>query len=159
MTDPTREALDTTTTVRPITEADRDAVVALLHAQLDEHDIPIAEGGVARVVDGMLADPRLGFLLVAERGGAVAGVACVALSWTLELGGMAAWLDELYVLPELRCHGIGRSLLHAAGERAREAGCIAMALEVEESHARAERLYEREGFRPLPRRRWEKRLA
>jgi GNAT superfamily N-acetyltransferase len=69
-------------------------------------------------------------------------------------------LDELYVLPEYRGGGVGRSLLEQAIIAAREMGCAALDLdlEVDQDHARAERLYARAGFQSLARSRWVKHL-
>jgi ribosomal protein S18 acetylase RimI-like enzyme len=102
----------------------------------------------------MLADPRRGFILV----DGAAGVAWVSFTWSLEHGGLTAWLEELYIVPERRDSGLGTALLRAAEERARAAGCEAVDLEVDAEHTRAARLYQREGYRPLPRARWVKPL-
>lgn len=146
--------------IRPATPADRGEVVALLVAQMREHDIPLDEAGVGGAVDGALARPDRAAILVAriaESADAV-GVAYLAYTWTLEHGGLSCWLEELYVIPPHRDRGIGRELLRAAIDHARSAGCAAMDLEVEESHDRAENLYRREGFAAHTRRRFAKKL-
>jgi ribosomal protein S18 acetylase RimI-like enzyme len=123
-----------------------------------EHAIDIARGEIEQAVRGMLDDERRGFILVAHEGDLRAGLAYVAFTWSLEHGGLTSWLEELYVRPELRERGIGRALLLAAHEAARAAGCAATDLEVDADHRRAARLYEREGYRALPRARWVKKL-
>lgn len=133
---------------------DREALVELLTRQLVEHDLPADRAAVARAVDGVLGDERLGFLLLARAGDDVVGVAYVARHWSLEHGGPSCWLEELYVLPPWRGRGLGAGLVRAACAQARALGCLAMDLEVTADHARAEHLYEREGFRELGRRRW-----
>lgn len=140
--------------IRPATPADLDEVTDLLAAQLAEHDIPIARADLEFAADGILRVPERGFVLLALRDGGAAGVACVSYSWTVERGGMVAWLDELYVVPALREHGIGNALLAEAIVTAGKAGCRTVELEVETSHARAEHLYRRHGFTDMPRRRW-----
>jgi GNAT superfamily N-acetyltransferase len=139
--------------------ADRDALVDLLHAQLEEHAIPLALPRLRAAVDGPLTDPTRGLFLLARSAGAPVGVAYVSLIWSLEHGGHSSWLEELYVVPALRGRGIGTRLLHAVCDRARAAGCAAVDLEVEASHERAARLYEREGFQPHQRARWVLRLT
>lgn len=141
-------------TVDTARAADRAVLIDLLTRQLVEHDLPADRAAVARAVDGILDDERLGFLLVARAEEAVAGVAYVARHWSLEHGGPSCWLEELYVLPPWRGRGLGAGLVRAACAQARALGCLAMDLEVTADHARAEHLYEREGFRELGRRRW-----
>lgn len=140
-------------------------LVRLLGAQLHEHDIPATSSGMERAVRGMLEDPRRGTLFLAKADGGstsdgapveerAVGMACLSYTWTLELGGLSAWLDELYVEPALRGAGVGRALLLAAIAHARSVGAAAVDLEVVEGHERAARLYEREGFQRRFRARW-----
>lgn len=144
--------------VRRATPEDLDEVVELLAAQLAEHDIPIARRDLAFAAEGILRVRERGFILLAVDPARAVGVACVSFSWTVERGGMVAWLDELYVIPDRREHGIGNELLGRVIAAAGEAGCPTIELEVETSHARAEHLYRRHGFTDLPRRRWTRRL-
>lgn len=129
------------------TPADCHDVIRLLSQQLAEHDIELEAKSLAHAVNGFFDDPQRGRILVARNGSQIVGVAVLAYTWTLEHGGKSCWLDELYVEPDVRSHGIGTKLLHAAFERTAGDGCIAMELEVESSHARAANLYLREGFR------------
>jgi GNAT superfamily N-acetyltransferase len=133
---------------------DLPQIVRLLGAQLAEHAIPTTTEGLEKAVRGMLEDGRRGTILLASLGGPPVGLACLSYTWTLELGGLSAWLDELYVEPELRSHGVGRALLSAAIAHARSVGAAAVDLEVVEGHERAARLYEREGFQRRFRTRW-----
>jgi GNAT superfamily N-acetyltransferase len=141
------------------TAADREVIVSLLLEQLREHNIETPANAVASAVDGVIADNSRGFVLIARQGIKAMGIACVSFVWTLEHGGRSAWLDELYVIPESRNRGIGKTLLAAVLQTVEAAGCIAIDLEVDRTHARAEHLYAREGFTPLPRCRWVRDLA
>jgi ribosomal protein S18 acetylase RimI-like enzyme len=140
--------------IRRATPDDLDEVVDLLAAQLAEHDIPIDRADLAFAAEGILRVAERGFVLLAVAQEGAAGVACVSYSWTVERGGMVAWLDELYVVPARREHGIGNELLGAVIAAAGRDGCRTVELEVETSHARAEHLYRRHGFTDMPRRRW-----
>ena len=139
--------------IEPATDA--AVVVELLVAQMADHAIDVSRAAIERAVAGMLADPRRGFILVDGSD----GVAWVSFTWSLEHGGLTAWLEELYVVPARRGDGLGTALLRAAEERARAAGCAAVDLEVDVEHTRAARLYQREGYRSLPRGRWVKPLG
>lgn len=137
-----------TATIREATSSDRDAVVALLRAQLEEHSIELAPAAIDFAVRGLERNRELGRVLVAaDAGGRIVGVAVLSFLWTLEHGGASAWLDELYVAPAARGTGLGRALTEAAIAAADAAQCIALDLEVEPGHEVAERLYERLGFR------------
>jgi len=100
-----------------------------------------------------------GVVLVASERGRDVGVAVLSFTWTVERGGKTAWLDELYVAPDARGRGIGRSLLKRALREARSAACAAVELEVVRGHQRAARLYLRERFTPLPRNRYSRTLG
>ena len=138
----------------PARPEDATAVVALLTAQLEEHAIPLAPELLSERVRDALADDQQAVILLARRDGRPVGVAYLSFGFILERGGLAMFLEELYVVPELRGQGTGTELLRAALDVARARGCRTAELEVESSHARAANLYARAGFRPLPRVHW-----
>jgi GNAT superfamily N-acetyltransferase len=141
-----------------VTPKHRAPAVRLLQAQFEEHAIALSSDRLEAAVATLIETPRLGALLLALDGDAPVGLAALAFTLTLEHGGLVAWLDELYVLPEHRGEGLGAKLLARACELARSAGCMAVELEVDAGHRRAESLYRRAGFEPLARARWSKRL-
>ena len=145
--------------LRAARRADRERLLDLLVAQLREHRIRTPRARLARAVEGVLRDPERGRLLVATIAGRPVGLAALSFVWPLEHGGRSAWLEELYVEPRHRGRGIGRALLRAACGVAAQAGAAAVDLEVDAAHRRAAGLYAREGFRPLPRARWVRRLG
>jgi GNAT superfamily N-acetyltransferase len=144
--------------IEAASEETLDAVLALLGAQYAEHDIHLPAGTLRDATRVLLGDPRRGAILVACDPEPI-GLAVLAFTWTLEHGGLVAWLDELFVIPARRGDGVGQQLLERALELAREAACRAVELEVDIGHARAEHLYGRAGFTRLSRRRWSKPLA
>jgi GNAT superfamily N-acetyltransferase len=143
--------------IEPATIDSLDDAVTLLGAQFNEHRIAISPSSLSEAVQGLVSGEGRGTVLVAYDPNPV-GVAVLAYTWTLEHGGLVAWLDELYVVPAHRGRGVGRALLLRALDVARESGCRAVDLEVDSEHARAEHLYEREGFTALSRRRWARRI-
>jgi len=145
--------------IREAQGGDRGEIVRLLRAQFDEHAIATPAEAIRDGVDHLLTHPDAGRLLVATLDGAVVGVAALSFVRALEHGGRSAWLEELYVEPARRGGGIGTALLRAACEAAMAAGAVAVDLEVDAGHERAARLYARAGFRPLPRKRWVRRLT
>jgi ribosomal protein S18 acetylase RimI-like enzyme len=59
---------------------------------------------------------------------------------------LGAYLAELYVVPDLRGRGLGRALLEAAMDLARERGADHIDLNTAESDTAARGLYESMGF-------------
>jgi GNAT superfamily N-acetyltransferase/catechol 2,3-dioxygenase-like lactoylglutathione lyase family enzyme len=141
-----------------VTQKNRAAAVRLLQAQYEEHAIELSPERLDSAVGGMIEMPERGAMLIALDGDQPVGLAVLSYVWTLEHGGRVAWLDELYVVPAKRDQGLGAALLARAHEQAVSVGCNAIELEVDAKHRRAERLYRRAGFEPLPRSRWSHRL-
>lgn len=65
---------------------------------------------------------------------------------SLYTGALDAYLEELYVTPALRGQGLGRALLEAALEHARERGARHIDLNTSDDDVAARALYERMGF-------------
>jgi len=59
--------------------------------------------------------------------------------------GYRAWVEDLAVAPERRSEGVGKALLGAARDWARERGATHLELDSAEARADAHRFYEREG--------------
>ena len=131
----------------------------LLVEQLAEHGVNISADRLLCVLEEIVADEARGFLLLARDDGRVAGVAYVATIPSVEHCGLVAWLEELYVAPAYRSRGIGTALVEAVLERARKMDIVAIDLEIDAEHSRAESLYRRLGFRPLNRSRWVRELT
>jgi len=155
---PQGEEIPETLRIEKAVPADIDSIHHLLAEQFDEHDIHTSPEELRHAIAAVLQNEELGLFLVACDSGEIVGLAALAFAWTLEHSGKSVWLDELYVVPERRGQGIGRALLARVIVEARALGCKAIDLEVEEAHRRAERLYEREGFRRLARTRWARSL-
>lgn len=140
--------------IHPATGADCAGCAVLLLEQLREHNIPGDFASLNCVLEKMIAHPALGFVLVAKSDGAIVGVAYVSLVLSIEHAGNVAWLEELYVLPSRRNHGVGAALVAAVLEKARTDGIAAVELEIDAGHDRVASLYRRSGFQPLSRARW-----
>lgn len=145
--------------IEVVTAKTRAAALRLLQAQFAEHAIALPAERLEAAVASLIEMPERGALLLALDADEPIGLAVVGFTWTLEHGGLVAWLDELYVVPARRGKGLGAALLARAVEHSTGAGCAAIELEVDVGHRRAENLYRRAGFEPLARSRWSRRLA
>jgi ribosomal protein S18 acetylase RimI-like enzyme len=137
--------------VRPAGDSDRAVVHRLLTAQLIEHRLPADAEGVTRGIDCALAPHSPAWLWLAERAGQPVGVLLANQIASVEKGGLALWVEELYVLPEARRSGIARALLDRLIEQARRQGVRAIELEVVPTQAAAFALYRGLGFEQVQR--------
>jgi GNAT superfamily N-acetyltransferase len=83
-------------------------------------------------------------VLVADRRGELLGFATAYLELNSVRFGLRCWLEDLAVSPEHRSQGIGKALLDAAKEWARERGATHLELDSGEARKGAHRFYERE---------------
>jgi ribosomal protein S18 acetylase RimI-like enzyme len=88
-------------------------------------------------------------LLLAEAGSTPMGYAFVRIEPASieELRASGAWLHDIYVVPGARTRGVGRHLIEAASEAARNLGSKSLSLSVSPHNASGRALFERLGFR------------
>ena len=90
----------------------------------------------------LLRDPGLGFYLVAERAGEVAGSLMVTFEWSDWRNGHFWWIQSVYVRPEARRQGVFRALYRAVAQMVEaDASVCGLRLYVESSNARAQATY------------------
>jgi GNAT superfamily N-acetyltransferase len=83
-------------------------------------------------------------VLVADDDGELVGICTAYQDIHSVRYGYRAWLEDLAVHPERRSEGIGRALLDAAKDWARERGATHLELDSGDARADAHRFYERE---------------
>ena len=110
------------------------------------HDIP--RSYIERTFDEMMRSDVYvdGFLMEAEDGAAM-GYALIAKTFSQESGGLAVWVEELYVLPEYQGQGAGSQVFTLLEEFYPD--CSRFRLEIEPDNLRAKRLYAEMGFSRL----------
>lgn len=91
----------------------------------------------------LLAEGEITVLLA---GGGPDGISLFRFRPALWAEGLEAYLQELYVAPLLRGRGIGRALLEATMDLARERGAAGIDLNTGETDTAARALYESCGF-------------
>ncbi len=102
-----------------------------------------ADDVIEATVRQLLADPSTEFLLA---GSPPAGVCQLRFRLSVWTGTEDCCLEDLFVEGDLRGSGVGRGLVEAALERARERGCARMGLDANEANAPALALYRSVGF-------------
>src|SRR5215467_12624546 len=110
--------------IRPATAGDA-ATIAGLVRELAEYE-KLAHEARATPADfaSELESPNPVIrVLIAEWNGAPAGFALYFFNFSTFVGRPGLYLEDLFVRPALRSHGIGRGLLRALARVARERGC------------------------------------
>ncbi|MEA2386199.1 MAG: hypothetical protein QOJ22_373 [Thermoleophilaceae bacterium] len=102
---------------------------------------------VERIMAGGDGEYLLG---AADEHGQAAGVCQLRFRWSVWTSAEDCWMEDLYVRDAARRSGLGRALVEAALDRARERGCRRIELDVNEDNAAARALYEACGFRTEP---------
>ncbi|NEO31932.1 MAG: GNAT family N-acetyltransferase [Symploca sp. SIO3C6] len=70
-------------------------------------------------VENLLKNPNLGFYLLAEKNGKVAGALMVTTEWSDWHNGLYWWVQSVYVLPEFRRQGVYYKLYNFIKEKAK----------------------------------------
>ena len=130
--------------IRRATQGDAGAVARLMIGFRDwwQRDEP-ADAAFERGVERLLTDPNTDFLLA---GDPPAGVCQLRYRYGIWTQSEDCWLEDIFVEEAARGSGLGRALVEAAFDRARERGCARMELDVNEANTQALRLYESLGF-------------
>src|SRR5215218_8042233 len=114
----------------------------LIAAMVAEVEAMYGSAVAARPED--LSPPGGAYVTVWEDGRAVAG------GGLLRLDDATCEIKRMYVVPEARGGGAGRELLEALEALGRERGYTRARLDTGAKQSRAQRIYERAGYRPVP---------
>lgn len=130
--------------MRRATPGDAPRVARLLHDFQREYDEP--SPGVEMLEDRYEELIRNKDMIVLLVGESPDGFAQLRFRPWVYSAGLHSYLEELYVVPDLRGNGLGRALLDAALETARGEGAEHMELGTSEDDVAARGLYESAGF-------------
>jgi ribosomal protein S18 acetylase RimI-like enzyme len=134
----------------PVSEADADVLLRMVRAFHAEEGHPLdaeAEAAVVRIAQGESMAPAW----IARNAGRAVGYAVITLGYSIEYG-RDGFIDELYLVPEVRGRGWGRRLLDFSCSQAVRLGIRTLHLEVEPDNDRATRIYRNAGFEETGRR-------
>jgi ribosomal protein S18 acetylase RimI-like enzyme len=135
---------EATTQIRRAGPEDAPAIARLLDDFNREYSEPTP--GVAALTGYSRQLLEAGEMTVLLAGDGPDGISLVRFRNSVWTGGPEAHLQELYVVPALRGGGIGRALLEATMELAREAGATGIDLNTGTTDTVARALYESCGF-------------
>jgi ribosomal protein S18 acetylase RimI-like enzyme len=139
-----RDHRDPEPAVRRAGADDAETVGRLLHDFNTEYDdFTPGPGALAERVRQLIAAGEITVLLVGDE---PLGLALLRFRPSLWTDSLDCYLEELYVVPDRRGQGLGRALMEAAMEVAREEGAAHVDLGTGEDDVAARGLYESLGF-------------
>lgn len=104
-----------------------------------------------RGVEPLLAGSPLGEVWLIGPADAPVGYLAIGLGWSIEFGGPDAFVDEFFLVEEVRGKGMGGAALDAVADRLGRRGIVALHLEVARENGAARAFYARRGFEPRDR--------
>ena len=103
------------------------------------------------MIDTFAGDAAIGSLWLVEQASVCVGYVALSNVFTFEFGGRVGLIDELFILPSFRGHGLGGDVVRELQHRMPSLGLCALHLQTEHANPRAQSLYESLGFKTLPR--------
>lgn len=137
--------------IRPAEPGDVPALMRLkrLLAEAEDSAHAVRASAADWLRDGF--GPNPGFsAFVADMGGAVVGMATCSRRVITGWNGPVVFLQDLFVEPAHRRHGIAAALMARVAALAGEIGSPIVELTVRADNVAAQTFYSRAGFRPLP---------
>jgi GNAT superfamily N-acetyltransferase len=136
-------------TIRPAEASDvptlADLIRQLSRYEKLEHEVSMTEEMLA---NGLFGPRQYAEAVLAEEEGRPVGFALFFHSYSTFLAQPGIYLEDLFVLPEHRGHGVGRALLRHLARLAVERGCGRLEWAVLDWNEDAIRFYERLGAKP-----------
>lgn len=125
---------------------DLPQLLPLVRAFHADHNIASDDNHLTAALEPLLDGAPHGAAYLIGPARAPIGYLIVSFGWSVEFGGLDAFLDELYLRPSIRGRGIGTESVQTVARTLAAAGVRAMHLEVMGGNARATDLYKRLGF-------------
>src|SRR6188768_1378533 len=137
--------------IRPARPGDERALFALIQALAEYEKLSHAVTGSAEKLAQDLFGPRPSAeALLVEVGGRAAAFALFFHNYSTFITQHGLYLEDIFVLPEHRRHGIGRALLSEVAKIARARGCGRLEWSVLDWNASAIAFYQSLGASVLP---------
>ena len=134
--------------VRLATHSDVPDLVALMREFYAEASFPLDPQWAARSFSQLISDPSRGAVWLIEVNGACAGHVVLSIRFTMEFGGLSAYIDDLFVRPTSRRQGAAKAGLDALIAECRRRDCKSIHVEVDPANTAANALYRQYGLTP-----------
>jgi ribosomal protein S18 acetylase RimI-like enzyme len=133
--------------LRPATLDELETLLPFVRGFYEHFAYPFSEVEKRGTLERVLRDPALGRLFfIASPAADPFGYVFLSFYFSIEYGGLTAFIDEIYIAPGKRSEGLGSAALSSILGLAPALGLSAVHLEVERANTRAAELYARLGF-------------
>jgi GNAT superfamily N-acetyltransferase len=136
--------------VRPAERKDRSELLHLIEGYFAFYRIPYVRPKVDALLDLLEQDPGLGVQLVAEADGRLQGFASLYACLDTLVADRILVMNDLFVDPSLRNHGVGAALFDASLAYATALGYARLDWVTAQDNRAAQRFYDRHGGRRGP---------
>ena len=124
---------------------DDERLLSLMARYHEECGLDYDDEHRARVAAPLLEGSPLGAVWLIGPQRAPLGYVLVTFGWSVRLGGMIGWVEEMFIRPSVRSRGIGTEVLHAIAVSLGPAGIQALQVRVD-GDERLARFCKRVGF-------------
>ena len=139
-----------TLTMKRATPANAEQLVAMMEEFYAEGGYPLNHRRAAEAFATLLADDRLGYVFFIHAGTDAGiedvGYVVVTLCYSMEYGGLNAFVDDLFVRKPFRGTGLGTAALTEVRAFCAKRGVRAIHVEPGRENAAAQAVYRRIGF-------------
>jgi GNAT superfamily N-acetyltransferase len=137
--------------IRPAVPADAAEIVRLIRELAEYEKLAHMAIGTPQMISGALFGPRpAAEAMIAERGGRAVGFALYFTTFSTFLCRPGLYLEDLFVEPAQRGHGIGKALLARLAALAVERGCGRLEWRVLDWNTPSIKFYESLGAKLMP---------
>lgn len=135
------------TAIHLATPEDSPRLLALIRLFHQEFGIERTDEERQTALSPLLEGSPLGAAWVFGLTKAPTGYVIITFGWSMEMGGMEAFVDELFIRPNVRKRGIATEVLAAISASLKDVGVTALHLEVDREDEATQRLYSRAHFK------------
>ncbi len=123
-----------------------EQLVELMAEFYAESGYPLNRQRATATFSALLADPSLGHAWLIQAKGSVAGYVVVVMGYSMEYGGLIAYVDDLFIRPAFRRAGLGTEALKVVRSFCTSLEARAIYLEVGVENVAAQSVYQQMGF-------------
>ena len=135
-----------TTAITLATPQDAPKLLTMIEAFHSEFGLSTDAAHREAALAPLLEGSPLGAVWLFGPNMAPTGYVIITFGWSMEFGGMDAFVDELYIRPPVRRRGIASEVLMAISSSLSDVGVKALHLEVDKDDESTIRLYARARF-------------